>query len=285
MDSKKIGFYGGKMLPLHIGHIFSILHAASRVDELHVFLFVNTLNEEELISKSKFPKDLLKPDIRELILKYEFEEYSNIKTHTIDCKKYFKPGKDGWDYNSPIVIDSAGCIPNVIFINEINQKEHLEKIYPFAEFELIDENRALFDISSTKIREEGAFKNWEFLTKSYRSLCAKSIVILGNQTYRNRLILDLSKLFNTSFIGDINCSEAEIKKKILDARFNSNKVFFINSIDNEEKYIPFYKLHNYRFSINFTEEEIEKYQSINLYGEYDKIFKQGVLRIKSIISS
>lgn len=287
MDGKKIGFYGGKMLPLHIGHIFSILHSASRCDELHVFLFVNTLNEDELISKSKFPKDLLQPDIRELILKYEFGKYENIKLHKIDCKKHFKvDDKNKWDYNSTAVIDSAGCLPNIIFSNEIEQKEHFKILYPFANFELINENRSLIDINSSKIREEGAFKNWEFLTKGYRSLCAKSIVILGNKIYRNRLISDLSKLFDTSLIDDINCDEVEIKKKILEARFNSNKIFFINSLDeNNEKYIPFYNLHNYRFSINFTDEEIKKYQSINLNGEYDKILNQGILRIKSILTS
>ena len=271
MAEKKIGFYGGKMLQLHIGH---------------VFLFINTLNEEKLISNSKFPKDLLQPDIRELILKYEFEGYENIKLHTIDCKKYFKiDDKNKWDYSSQIVIDKAGCLPNVIFSNEINQKEHFKILYPFADFELIDEDRTFFNISSTKIREEGAFKNWDFLTKSYKSLCAKSIVILGNKTIKNKLISDLTKLFNTSLIDDINCEETEIKKKILDARFNSNKIFFINSIDeNDEKYIPFYNIHNYRFSINFTEDKIEKYKSINLTGEYDKVLKQGILRIKSILA-
>ena len=286
MAEKKIGFYGGKMLPLHIGHVFSILYSAAKCDELHVFLFINTLNEEKLISNSKFPKDLLQPDIRELILKYEFEGYENIKLHTIDCKKYFKiDDKNKWDYSSQIVIDKAGCLPNVIFSNEINQKEHFKILYPFADFELIDEDRTFFNISSTKIREEGAFKNWDFLTKSYKSLCAKSIVILGNKTIKNKLISDLTKLFNTSLIDDINCEETEIKKKILDARFNSNKIFFINSIDeNDEKYIPFYNIHNYRFSINFTEDKIEKYKSINLTGEYDKVLKQGILRIKSILA-
>ena len=286
MAEKKIGFYGGKMLQLHIGHVFSILYSAAKCDELHVFLFINTLNEEKLISNSKFPKDLLQPDIRELILKYEFEGYENIKLHTIDCKKYFKiDDKNKWDYSSQIVIDKAGCLPNVIFSNEINQKEHFKILYPFADFELIDEDRTFFNISSTKIREEGAFKNWDFLTKSYKSLCAKSIVILGNKTIKNKLISDLTKLFNTSLIDDINCEETEIKKKILDARFNSNKIFFINSIDeNDEKYIPFYNIHNYRFSINFTEDKIEKYKSINLTGEYDKVLKQGILRIKSILA-
>lgn len=285
MSDKIIGFYGGKILPLHLGHIYSILYSASRCDELHVFLFINTVNEDELISRSIFPKDLLTPESRELVLKYEFSGYDNIKIHTIDCKKSFNI-KNGskWDYNSSAVIDSANCLPNIIFSSDKSQQEHLKIIYPFADFEIIDEDRCFFNISSTRIRQDGPFKNWEFLPKSYKSLCAKSIVILGEKMIRTRLLNDLSKIFSTSVVSDIDCDQDIIKKKILEARFNSDKIFFLNSSDNDsEKFIPFYNLQNYRFSINFTEENVKKYNSVNLSGNYCNIFKQAILRVRSIL--
>ena len=46
MEDKVIGFYGGKFLPLHLGHIYSILYAASSCDDLNVFLFTNFHIEE-----------------------------------------------------------------------------------------------------------------------------------------------------------------------------------------------------------------------------------------------
>ena len=45
--NKKVGFYGGKFLPLHNGHIYSILYSARKCDELHVFLFYNTFEEKK----------------------------------------------------------------------------------------------------------------------------------------------------------------------------------------------------------------------------------------------
>lgn len=284
---KKIGFFGGKFLPLHMGHIYSILYSASRCDELHVFLFINDKDEEEMIKYSHFPKDLLQGNIRELILKYEFENYDNIKLHTIDCSKSFKNvNNEGWDYSSNAVLDIAGCVPNIIFSSDPDKKKHFEILYPFAEFSLIDPDRSLFNISSTMLRNDGPYKHWNYLTKSYRSLCAKSIVVIGDKIYRERLINDLSKLFNTSYIDNILVDQDEIKKKILEARFNSDKIFFINAVDeNNDKYIQFYNIHNYRFSINFTDEDVKKYNSINLLGDYDKILKQGILRCKNIINN
>ena len=59
--NKKVGFYGGKFLPLHNGHIYSILYSARKCDELHVFLFYNTFEEKKKIEESVFPKKLLTP--------------------------------------------------------------------------------------------------------------------------------------------------------------------------------------------------------------------------------
>ena len=264
MEDKVIGFYGGKFLPLHLGHIYSILYAASRCDELHVFLFTNSHNEENNIAESKFPKDLLKPDIRELILRYEFENYGNIFTHTIDCKKSFKNVNEfGWDYYSSDVIDNAKVLPNIIFSSEIEQERHLKLIYPFAKFELIDPDRSMFNISSTKIR----------------------IVVLGENVIRERLISDLAKIFMTSCVDKIDeCKEDEVRKKVFEARYKSNKIFFVNSASTpEDKYISFYKINNYRFSINFNEDDIRKYDSINLNGDYSKVLYQGISRVRSII--
>lgn len=36
MKKGKVGFYGGKFLPLHQGHVYMITRAACMVDELYV---------------------------------------------------------------------------------------------------------------------------------------------------------------------------------------------------------------------------------------------------------
>ena len=76
----KIGFYGGKMLPVHLGHIFCIRQAARQCQELHVILFHSSPNEQLLISQSPFPHFFLHPHVRAKILKEEFKHEQNICT-------------------------------------------------------------------------------------------------------------------------------------------------------------------------------------------------------------
>lgn len=83
----KIGFFGGKMLPVHVGHIFCIKYAAQQCEELHVLLFHSIPKEQLLISQSTFPKELLQPEIREKVLKEEFKNEKNIFIYSIDAQR------------------------------------------------------------------------------------------------------------------------------------------------------------------------------------------------------
>ena len=59
--NKKVGFYGGKFLPLHNGHIYSILYSARKcaasklcsVDKLYIYILLLSVL---LNSKDKYPK-------------------------------------------------------------------------------------------------------------------------------------------------------------------------------------------------------------------------------------
>jgi HTH-type transcriptional regulator, transcriptional repressor of NAD biosynthesis genes len=48
-----VGFIGGKFLPLHLGHVYAIVHASSIVDELYVVLSHSERRDKELCQNSK----------------------------------------------------------------------------------------------------------------------------------------------------------------------------------------------------------------------------------------
>lgn len=243
---KKIGFYGGKFLPLHNGHVYSILHASRLCDELHVFLFYNTYNEEEKIKSSVFTQKFLIPKIRQLALEVEFKSYNNIKTHFIDSSKCFNTQQYDdknirWDYESKEVINIVGCEPNIVFSSEVSYEEYFKKSYPNAEIVLIDKDRSLFHISGTEIRKKGEIACWDFLPQSYRILCAKSIVFFGDKKMKQHIIYDLQKLYQTTCLDMINVTLENIKSELLKTRYNANKIFFINANeDNADSFKDFY---------------------------------------------
>lgn len=251
-NDKIIGFWGGKMLPVHIGHIHSILTAASQCDELHVILFYNEEEEEKWITRSKFPKELLTPKVREMVLKAELKDYPYIKVHTIDsmvCKATAKRKKESqWKTESREVIAKIGTVPNLVFSSEPSYEKNFKECYPSAEHILIDADRDLFPISGTEMRRDGVFKHWDYVPKMYQKLCAKSVLIVGTESCgKSTLVQKLAKVFNTNYVYEIGrdiCEEygtgqppiesyADIlyAHKVAEkkARENANKLFFVDT--------------------------------------------------------
>ena len=286
-DGRKIGFFGGKMLPVHCGHVYSILKASSLCDELHVLLFYNTPNEDLLIKESVFPHELLKKEIRELILKYELLNYKNIKIHAIDHKKIFNTTEENvWDSDTSKLIQEVGCIPNIIFSSEPEMNDNFKLSFPNACNVFIDPDRSVFNISSTKIREGGPFKNWEYIPKSLQTLCSRSVVVFGEEEICEFIVKSLCTLLKTCYIESSDClEENEAKKNILNARFNANKVFFIKSCESDIfKNFSFYKQQDLRITINYDDIVSNDINAINLIGTSSEILTKALKKIFEFIN-
>lgn len=283
---KKVGFYGGKFLPLHNGHIYSILYSARECDELHVFLFYNTFEEKKKIEESILPKKLFTPQTRELALKAEFKNYSNIKIHSIDSEKCFNNTNEDenirWDSESKEVIKIVGCEPNIVFSSEPEYEEFFKKSYPNAEIVVIDAKRELFDISATEIRKNGEMKCWDYLSKAYKVLAAKSIVLFGEAALKRKIITDLTKLYQTTCVEMYNANAEKLKNELLKARYNSNKLFFINADENNIKdFEEFYKeqdlcifFENEKYSEILKNIKCKKISYLNTFEECIKIINK-----------
>lgn len=285
--NNKIGFFGGKFLPLHNGHVFSIINASQQCDELHVVLFYNTLNEAELIKNSKFNQKFLSPAIRELVLKSEFDSYKNIKLHSIDSSKCFNAADNGWDNESKEVIKRCGCEPNIIFTSEKNYEKNFKASYPHAEICYLDTKRNIFNISGTKIRAEGEFKCWDQLPKAYKILCAKSIVFFGTGEKKRTLINDLNKLYQTTCVEMNNFNNERLKNELLKVRFQANKILFINA---DEKHIDdfktFYAEQDLLLYIDDGKEVpdfLKQFNVLNIKGSYSEQFLSCIKTINKLL--
>lgn len=169
----KIGFFGGKMLPVHIGHVFCIKEAAKRCEELHVLLFHSLSNEQSLIAKSVLPKKLLLPEVREWVLREEFKGEKNIFIHAINGSNCMSSetllNSDNFD-NIKLVTEIIHKFPDVIFSSESSYSHFFEIIYPNTEHVIIDEKREHYPISGTLVRGLELDKALEFLPESYKRI-------------------------------------------------------------------------------------------------------------------
>lgn len=236
MPVEGVGVFGGKFLPLHLGHVYAILSAARMCRELHLFLFYNTPGENEKIGDSLFPKYLLFPSVREDILRNEFKEYKNIKIHSVDCVQFFDSSSDSpsesdlWNYRSNIIREMISCNPEIIFSSEQGYVKHFEIAYPSSRVVLLDPARETMHISGTMIRQYGAMKYWDYLPLTNRILSSRMVVLISdNEVFLESLLRDLARVFVTTTVNCCGLDGGKLADGILGARLGANRVFFIGS--------------------------------------------------------
>lgn len=185
-ENLKIGFYGGKFLPFHIGHAYVAIKALESCDVLYLILFYGGEQEEE-IQKNKdnypLPNCFFSPWAR-LKQIYDFSDMYNYyygKEHNkkiipakIDISKCRYPnGKEDWNAETPLVISEISSSNKILKFNcenirdgafnqsqpfdyvyssEPSYDEYFKRAYPFAKHIIIDTERNAIPISATMIR-------------------------------------------------------------------------------------------------------------------------------------
>lgn len=183
----KIGFYGGKFLPFHIGHAYAAIKALKSCDVLYLILFQGGEQEEE-IQKNKdeypLPNCFFSP-LSRLKQLCDFSDVYYVKEHNkiiipinIDISKCRYPnGKENWDAETPLVIEKITALNenltfdgasirngtfnqgqpfDYVYSSEPSYSDYFKRAYPFAEHIIIDTARAAVPISATMIRNMDA---------------------------------------------------------------------------------------------------------------------------------
>lgn len=165
-----IGFYGGKMLPVHLGHIFCIEQAALQCHQLHVILFHSSETEKSLVAYSSLHKKILSPEIREFVLRETFKREKKIFIHSINAQQCVssedilkKKKFSDVEFVSKILKKN----PNAIFSSEPSYSNFFSQLYPHAQQIIIDAERKNFPISGTLLRNLSFKEAKKFLPQAY----------------------------------------------------------------------------------------------------------------------
>ena len=154
------GFYGGKFLPMHRGHLYCIDTAAKQCDHVTVIMFVN--GDDELRVLSKKPQDeTLSLDYRTEQVKRVCALYKNVDFVIVDVLELKKPdGTEDWDAETPLV---RKYVPKMdyVYSSEPQYGEYFKRAYPEATHVIVDAKREKYPISSTMIRAMDMLKEKE----------------------------------------------------------------------------------------------------------------------------
>lgn len=157
--NKTVGFYGGKFLPMHKGHLYCIDTAAKQCDHVVVIMFIN--GDDELNVLKSQSDESLSVEARTEQVKRVCSLYSNVEFHIIDVLNLKLPdGTEDWDAETPLV---RQYVPHMdyVFSSEPSYGEYFSRAYPEATHIIVDSERKTYPISSTMIRAMKLLKERE----------------------------------------------------------------------------------------------------------------------------
>ena len=145
-----VGFYGGKFMPMHKGHLYCIDTAAKQCDHVVVIMFVN--GDDELKILETHHEDYLTVPARTEQVKRVCSLYDNVEFYIVDVLDLKKPdGTEDWDAETPLV---RQYVPKMdyVYSSEPKYGEYFARAYPEATHIIVDAERKTYPISSTMIR-------------------------------------------------------------------------------------------------------------------------------------
>ena len=156
-----IGFYGGKFLPMHKGHLYCIDTASRQCDKVIVIMFIN--GDDELRVCKTNHDEILSVEKRIEQAERVCGMFDNVEFRVVDVIDLKLPdGSEDWDAETPLV---RQYVPKMdyVYSSEPSYGEYFTKAFPEAKHIIIDEKRQKYPISGTIIRamkELGEIKKW-----------------------------------------------------------------------------------------------------------------------------
>lgn len=196
---RKIGMYGGKFLPVHLGHVNAMVMASTIVDELHV-----VVSYDEEFEQQYFKETGMEPIPAVQRLRWWSEitaDLDHVVVHSIEEKQ---TGKfEDWREGAKKIKAAVGKEIDTVFSSETSYNEYFSELYPDAEHIVLDNDRELFDISATEIRDDGPYVHWDMIPKEVRPYFVKKVVVIGTESSgKSTLVRNLARVYNTSYVEE-----------------------------------------------------------------------------------
>jgi len=191
------GVYFGRFLPPHRGHLYQIIEASTKCQNLIVVISEQT---RALCEADGLPD--ISYRLRKQWFSQQVQDMPHIQVRVLDESDIplYPEGWQEWSKRMREVV----CAPiDAFFVGDLSYSETLASYFPEAKVELFDPSRTRYPISATEIRKN-ILGNWHYILGAARPFFAKKVLIAGTESCgKTTLTKCLAKLYNTSWSEEV----------------------------------------------------------------------------------
>ena len=198
--SETVGFIGGKYLIPHQGHVYAVITASTRVDELHVIVIYDTEYERNTLFTNAVIEHI--PYTTRLRWWRQItKDMPHVHVHAIEQKETGQYAD--WEDGATKIKFAIKKNITHVFSSEHEYDVYFKELYPKAEHIVIDAERLTYNISATKLRTEGVMKHWNMIPDTIKPYFVKKVAVVGTEsTGKSTLVRNLAKLYNTNYVEE-----------------------------------------------------------------------------------
>ena len=194
------GVYVGRFLPPHRGHLYQIIEASTKCQNLIVVISDNAEQTRALCEADGLPE--ISYRLRKQWFSQQVQDMPHIQVRVLD-ESDIPVYPEGWQEWSKRMREVV-CAPiDAFFVGDLRYSDTLASYFPEAKVELFDPSRTRYPISATEIRKN-ILGNWHYILGAARPFFAKKVLIAGTESCgKTTLTKCLAKLYNTSWSEEV----------------------------------------------------------------------------------
>ncbi|MGB4984699.1 MAG: multifunctional transcriptional regulator/nicotinamide-nucleotide adenylyltransferase/ribosylnicotinamide kinase NadR [Erysipelotrichaceae bacterium] len=190
----KNGILFGRYLPLHRGHMFHILTAATLCDKLFVFVMEDYQRDKQICEDNHI--DYIEGKLRWRWLCEQLQDMSHIKIQLIECPH------NNYQLIEQKVLETVQDV-DVMFVKKEADLDRYQAIFKQAVHYVLPNRSLRFPLTSKDILLK-PLTNWNYIVGSSRTHFVKKILITGTESCgKTTLIKSLGKFYNTSWCEEV----------------------------------------------------------------------------------
>ncbi len=194
------GVYFGRFLPPHRGHLYQIIEASTKCQNLIVVISDNVEQTRALCEADGLPE--ISYRLRKQWFSQQVQDMPHIQVRVLD-ESDIPVYPEGWQEWSKRMREVVGAPIDAFFVGDLSYSETLASYFPEAKVELFDPSRTRYPISATEIRKN-ILGNWHYILGAARPFFAKKVLIAGTESCgKTTLTKCLAKLYNTSWSEEV----------------------------------------------------------------------------------